>query len=61
MVTCKICEEAFVTKPDTMVICEHRDGAVHIGCCVHKCSWDKKGPVNCKHAKATFKKIQLQK
>jgi len=52
-VECKICTGDFETSPDNVVLCEHKRGLVHLGCCVYNCSLDKNP---CKHAKAKYKK-----
>jgi len=47
MVDCKICNSDFRHSPDSIVICDYHQGIVHLGCCIDKCSWDKKPCVHC--------------
>ncbi|MBU1975745.1 MAG: hypothetical protein KKG59_05055 [Nanoarchaeota archaeon] len=44
---CKICNGDFKSSPDAIVLCEHKDGAVHSGCCINNCSADKKPCEHC--------------
>lgn len=53
MVHCKICGNDF-KKSDSLVICEHKGGIVHLGCCLDNCSWNKEP---CKHSHGLFEKI----
>ena len=53
-VKCKICGGDFKTSPDSIVLCEHKDGVVHLGCCVNNCSMNK---APCKHCVATYDKL----
>ncbi len=54
MDTCNICKGNFDLSPDEIVLCEHKDGFVHLGCCVSLCSMDGKP---CTHSKAIYAKI----
>jgi len=38
MVKCKVCTGHFVESKDSVVLCNHHDGAVHMGCCTDRCS-----------------------
>lgn len=53
MTNCKVCTGDFKTSPDDMVLCEHKEGSVHLGCCVYDCSLDRKP---CVHALGVYKK-----
>lgn len=50
---CKICVNNFQDSPDELILCEHKDGMVHHGCCCARCSMDGKP---CKHCKAVYSK-----
>lgn len=52
--TCSICTSEFKESPDAVVICEHKQGAVHLGCCIDLCSMDKKP---CGHAHGVYEKL----
>jgi hypothetical protein len=54
METCKICDGNFQDSPDELVLCEHKGGMVHLGCCVSLCSGDGRPCENCK---AMYSKI----
>ncbi len=54
VVNCKICSGDFGSSPDSVVLCEHKEGAVHMGCCVHNCSSDMKP---CQHCMGIYNKI----
>jgi len=54
MDTCKVCNGAFPDSPDELVLCEHKDGFVHLGCCVSLCSGNGKP---CSHCKAIYEKL----
>jgi hypothetical protein len=41
MLNCGICGGSFEASPDSMILCKHKDGAVHMGCCVDRCSWNR--------------------
>ena len=51
---CKICEGNFKDSPDSLLLCNHHDGAVHLGCCINRCSWDKKP---CGHCMGVYDKL----
>ena len=51
MINCNICSGTFHNSPDKVLMCEHKDGMVHLGCCVSRCSMDGKP---CIHQMATF-------
>lgn len=57
MVSCKICNGQFDTSPDSIVLCEHKEGVIHFGCCVNKCSQDGQA---CKHALGVYNKIKKE-
>jgi hypothetical protein len=48
MDNCKICSGSFADSPDKLVLCEHKTGLVHLGCCTNKCSQDHKPCIHCK-------------
>jgi len=50
---CKICGKDF-KESDSLIICEHKGGIVHLGCCIDNCSWDNEP---CKHSHGLFEKI----
>lgn len=37
-VKCKICKGLFEDSTDSLVICDHLKGPVHMGCCCDLCS-----------------------
>ncbi|MCK5283276.1 MAG: hypothetical protein KAK00_07750 [Nanoarchaeota archaeon] len=51
---CKICSGNFADSPDELILCEHKGGLVHLGCCVSLCSGDGKP---CQHSKAIYSKL----
>lgn len=51
---CKICSNSMVDSPDEMVICNHNEGPVHLGCCMSLCSEDGNP---CEHCKAVYSKL----
>ncbi len=51
---CVICGGHFVNNPDEIVLCDHKDSFVHLGCCVSQCSKDGKP---CEHGRAIYSKI----
>ena len=53
MVECKICNGQFDTSPDSIVLCKHKGGAVHLGCCVNNCSEDNQP---CEHTAGVYDK-----
>ncbi|MFH0978119.1 MAG: hypothetical protein V1837_02335 [Candidatus Woesearchaeota archaeon] len=53
-VQCNICNGVFNNSPDSLVLCDFKDGIVHLGCCVDNCSIDKKP---CKHAVSVYDKL----
>lgn len=55
MDNCKICSNNFEASPDSLVLCEHKGGMTHMGCCVDRCSMDKKP---CVHSKAMYSKMK---
>jgi len=57
MVNCKICTGQFNTSPDSVVLCSHKEGTVHLGCCINNCSWDKQ---ICEHAIGKYDKSQIK-
>jgi hypothetical protein len=52
---CKICSNNFQHSPDSLVLCNHKDGLVHMGCCTAKCSWD---GAPCQNGVAIYSKKQ---
>jgi hypothetical protein len=50
---CKLCKGDFERSPDDVVLCDHKEGAVHLGCCLYKCSLDGSP---CVHALALYEK-----
>ncbi len=53
MDTCKICQGNFHDSPDELLVCEHKGGFVHKGCCAALCSYDGQP---CGHCKAVYVK-----
>jgi hypothetical protein len=47
MDSCKICSNNFQDSPDKLVLCEYKEGFVHLGCCTDRCSIDGKPCVHC--------------
>nr|MCK4929529.1 hypothetical protein [Nanoarchaeota archaeon] len=54
MTKCKICGVDFTQGTDSIVMCRHHGGNVHLGCCMDICSWEK---TPCHHAVGVFQKI----
>jgi len=54
MTQCKICNVDFTDQTTSIVMCKHKGGDVHFGCCIDLCSWDKKP---CSNAVGVFGKI----
>jgi len=50
---CKICGKDF-KESDSLIICAHKEGPIHLGCCVDGCSWDNQP---CQHSHGMFEKI----
>jgi hypothetical protein len=40
MVTCHVCTGHFKESKDSVVLCNHHKGPVHLGCCTDNCSGD---------------------
>ncbi|MBU0666053.1 MAG: hypothetical protein ABIC91_00820 [Nanoarchaeota archaeon] len=57
-ISCKLCEERVAESSDSLVLCAQHGGMVHLGCCIHNCSWDKEP---CEHAKSIYDKVMLNK
>jgi hypothetical protein len=55
VVMCNICHGEFKNSPDSIILCGFKDGPVHLGCCIHNCSYDNKP---CQHALATYDKLE---
>jgi hypothetical protein len=53
MVTCKICGGSFKDGDDSVVMCAHHGGAVHMGCCIDNCSGD---GMPCEHSHGVYEK-----
>jgi len=51
---CKICKGNFEESPDELLLCQHHQGAVHLGCCVSLCSMDGRP---CGHCRAVYSKM----
>lgn len=54
MTKCRICGTDFTGDTAAIVMCRHKGGNVHLGCCADLCSWDKKP---CTNAVGVFEKI----
>ena len=54
VVQCRICCGEFKNSPDSVLICNFREGVVHLGCCIDKCSWSKEP---CLHCQAVYQKL----
>ncbi|NOR85806.1 hypothetical protein GQ473_06835 [archaeon] len=54
---CKICKNNLHIGPDSLVLCAHKKGFIHRGCCVAHCS---KHGEPCGHAKAEYSKMDPQ-
>ncbi|MFH1132957.1 MAG: hypothetical protein V1735_00545 [Nanoarchaeota archaeon] len=54
---CRICENSFQNSPDSIVVCNHHCGVVHLGCCRDRCS-NHKAP--CMHAQGVYDKFSAQ-
>ena len=53
MAACKICGGDFKESPDKLVVCTHKEGAVHQGCCCDNCSGNGKP---CDHSQGVYEK-----
>ncbi|MBU0980380.1 MAG: hypothetical protein KJ709_06225 [Nanoarchaeota archaeon] len=51
MVKCKLCNNQFHNSPDSLVVCNHHGGPVHLGCCRDNCS-EHNAP--CEHAQGIY-------
>ena len=54
MSQCGICQNHHDENTKTVVVCGHHKSTVHLGCCVDRCSFDKRP---CQHAIGIFDKI----
>jgi hypothetical protein len=54
--SCSVCSGNLAESPDSMILCLHKQGAVHLGCCIHDCSQSHEP---CDHAKAFYDKVSL--
>ncbi len=50
---CAICEGNFKESPDSVVLCNHLESPVHLGCCVDKCSMHKEP---CENSESVYEK-----
>ena len=57
MTKCKICKTNLHIGPDSLVLCAHKKGFAHRGCCVAHCS---EHGAPCIHAKAEYDKMAPQ-
>ena len=55
---CKICNHKLHTKADNLILCDHKKGLVHRGCCVSGCSMHGSP---CKHAVSEYEKVDLER
>ena len=55
VVLCRLCSGHFDNSPDSIVLCNFKNGPVHLGCCINNCSWDNKP---CHHALAVYEKLE---
>jgi len=39
MHSCKLCNVDFEHAPEDLILCKHKQGFVHLGCCITDCSW----------------------
>ena len=51
---CKVCTGKFRDSPDSLILCKHHDGMVHLGCCINDCS-EHKAP--CDHCSGVYDKL----
>ena len=51
---CRICDNEFGSYPETLILCSHKGGFVHLGCCMDLCSWNRQP---CRHAKGTYDRL----
>jgi hypothetical protein len=54
MVKCNVCNGEFKESPDSIVMCSHKGGPVHLGCCVNNCSGNKQP---CMHSQGLYDKV----
>lgn len=54
-----ICTSGFAESADKIIVCRHKEGVVHEGCCRDCCSLDGRGHANCPHAHAVYEKREL--
>ncbi|MFH1126775.1 MAG: hypothetical protein ABIG84_05450 [archaeon] len=50
---CKICNDKLHQGSKNLVLCEHKQGFVHLGCCSNNCS---QHGAPCSHAIADYRK-----
>ena len=51
---CKVCSGKFRDSPDSLILCAHHDGLVHLGCCINRCSGHKSP---CDHCASIYDKL----
>lgn len=51
---CSICSGKLGGFPETLVFCGHKGGAVHLGCCISDCSWNKQP---CEHSIGIYERL----
>lgn len=52
-IKCRICNALFEDSMDSLVVCNHLEGPVHLGCCSDLCSMHG-GP--CEHSQGVYNK-----
>jgi hypothetical protein len=53
--SCKICTVPFTNQNDTILLCNHKQGFVHMGCCTDLCS---QSHSPCQHKVAVFRNVE---
>jgi hypothetical protein len=54
MAECAVCKNKLGNFPETIVLCAHKGGPVHLGCCIDNCSWNKQP---CQHAEGVYERL----
>lgn len=57
MVKCNVCGGMFEESPDPVVLCNHMQSPVHMGCCSNLCSMH---GMPCEHSQGMYKKMSME-
>lgn len=56
MIKCNVCGGVFKESPDAVVLCNHMQSPVHLGCCSNLCSMHG-GP--CEHSQGMYERMSM--